>query len=98
MPFILAIVGAGVIVGDIPGAWLADRSSMGTIGGMTAFNVAVLVVFAPTAALPCVCVFFIGVAPAPRVQTRLIDVASHAQALAAVSMHSAFIIAGAARA
>lgn len=101
VPVILAIFGAGMIVGNVLGAWLADRSLMGTIGGMMAFNVAVLVVFALTAAIPamlCACVFFIGfgVALAPAVQTRLMDVAGDAQTLAAASMHSAFNIANAA--
>jgi DHA1 family inner membrane transport protein len=48
--------------------------------------------------LLCLCVCFIGtgVALAPAVQTRLMDIAGDAQTLAAASMHSAFNIANAA--
>jgi len=100
VPFILAIFGAGMIVGNVLGAWLADRSLVGTIGGVLSFNIVVLIVFWLTAQHPvmlCICVFFIGfgVALAPAVQTRLMDVAGNAQTLAAASMHSAFNIANA---
>ena len=101
MPVILALFGAGMVVGNLLGAWLADRALMRTLGGMMVFNVAVLIVFALTASMPvmlCTCVFLIGfgVALAPAVQTRLMDVAGDAQTLAAASMHSAFNIANAA--
>lgn len=101
VPIILAIFGVGMILGNILGAWLADRSLMKTLGGMMSFNIVILMVFALTAAHPlmlCLCVFFIGfgVALAPAVQTRLMDVAGDAQTLAAASMHSAFNIANAA--
>ena len=101
VPLILAIFGAGMIVGNILGAWFADRSLMMTLGGMMTLNIMVLVVFALTATQPimlCLCVFFIGfgVALAPAIQTRLMDVAGNAQMLAAASMHSAFNIANAA--
>ena len=101
VPVILAIFGAGMIIGNILGAWLADRSLVGTIGGVLSLNIVVLVVFWLTAQYPvmlCICVLFIGfgVALAPAVQTRLMDVAGDAQTLAAASMHSAFNIANAA--
>ena len=101
VPVILAIFGTGMIVGNLLGAWLADRALMATLGGMMAFNVVILALFALTAAQPvllCLCVFLIGfgVALAPAVQTRLMDVAGDAQTLAAASMHSAFNIANAA--
>lgn len=101
VPVILAIFGVGMVVGNLLGAWFADRSLMATLGGMMTFNVAVLVVFALTASQPamlCSCVLLIGfgVALAPAVQTRLMDVAGDAQTLAATSMHSAFNIANAA--
>ena len=101
VPVILAIFGGGMVTGNLLGAWFADRSLMMTLGGMMAFNVAILVVFALTAAQPvmlCSCVFLIGfgVALAPAVQTRLMDVAGDAQTMAAASMHSAFNIANAA--
>jgi DHA1 family inner membrane transport protein len=101
IPVILAIFGTGMIVGNVLGARLADRSLMGTIAGLTAVNIIVLAVFALTAASPvmlCLCVLCIGfgVAMAPAVQTRLMDVAGDAQTLAATSMHAAFNIANAA--
>lgn len=101
VPVILAIFGAGMIVGNVAGARLADRALMPAIAGLMAFNVAVMVVFALTAHSPvmlCLCVFLIGcgVALAPAVQTRLMDVAGDAQTMAASSMHAAFNIANAA--
>ncbi|WAJ27802.1 MFS transporter [Antarcticirhabdus aurantiaca] len=101
VPVILAIFGTGMIAGNILGAWAADRALMKTLGGMMSFNIAVLAAFALTAqhpALLCLGVFLIGfgVALAPAVQTRLMDVAGEAQTLAAASMHSAFNIANAA--
>ena len=101
VPVILAIFGGGMVAGSLLGAWFADRSLLLTLGGMMTFNIAVLVVFALTAAQPvmlCSCVFLIGfgVALAPAVQTRLMDVAGDAQTMAAASMHSAFNIANAA--
>lgn len=101
VPVILAIFGAGMILGNVAGAWLADRALMPTLAALMAFNILVLAVFALSAqhaAMLCLCVFFIGtgVALAPAVQTRLMDVAGDAQTLAATSMHSAFNIANAA--
>ena len=101
VPVILAIFGVGMVVGNLLGAWFADRSLMGTLGGMLTFNILVLVVFALTARSPvmlCLCVLLIGfgVALAPAVQTRLMDVAGDAQTMAAASMHSAFNLANAA--
>ncbi len=101
VPVILAIFGVGMVTGNLLGTALADRSLLGTIGGLMAFGVVVFAVFAMTAANPvmlCLCVFGIGfgVAMAPAVQTRLMDVAGDAQTLAATSMHAAFNIANAA--
>jgi DHA1 family inner membrane transport protein len=101
VPVILAIFGIGMVVGNILGAWFADRALIATIAALTVFNILVLTVFALTAQSPvmlCLCVLFIGfgVAMAPAVQTRLMDVAGDAQTLAATSMHAAFNIANAA--
>ena len=79
---------------------MADKSLMGTIGGMLVFNVVVMTLFGLTAASPwmlCFSVFLIGCtfAICPAVQTRLMDVAADGQTLAAASMHSAFNIANA---
>nr|WP_244639511.1 MFS transporter [Aureimonas endophytica] len=100
IPIILALFGIGTIAGNIIGAWLADRSLMGTLAGMMIFNVCVLVLFsltAQSAPLLELCVFLIGfgIAVGPAVQSRLMDVAGDAQTLAAASMHSAFNVANA---
>jgi DHA1 family inner membrane transport protein len=97
---VLALFGIGMNVGNVVGSRLADLSLNGTIGGMLAFNVIVMVVFGMTAHDPfmlCLCVFLIGCgfAACPAVQTRLMDVAADAQTLAAASNHSAFNIANA---
>ncbi|MCZ7452858.1 MFS transporter [Rhizobium rhizogenes] len=97
---VLALFGIGMNVGNVVGSRLADISLNGTIGGMLAFNVLVMVVFGMTAHDPfmlCLCVFLIGCgfAACPAVQTRLMDVAQDAQTLAAASNHSAFNIANA---
>jgi DHA1 family inner membrane transport protein len=99
-PLIMACFGTGMVAGNLAGAWLADRSLMGTIGGMLCLNTVVLVVFALTASSPfmlCACVFLIGcgVAVGPALQTRLMDVAGDAQTLAAALNHSAFNVANA---
>ncbi len=100
IPVILAIFGMGMITGMTLGSWLADRSMMKTLGGVLSFNVLVFATFALTAqhaVALCLMVFCVGCgsALAPAVQTRLMDVAGHAQTLAATSMHSAFNLANA---
>ena len=100
IPVILAIFGVGMITGMTFGSWLADRSLMKTLGGVLSFNVLVFATFALTAqhaVALCLMVFCVGCgsALAPAVQTRLMDVAGHAQTLAATSMHSAFNLANA---
>lgn len=100
VPFIMVFFGAGMVVGNLLGAWLADRSLMGTICGMLILNVAVLCVFALTATsivMLSASVFMIGfgVAVGPALQTRLMDVAGDAQTLAAALNHSAFNVANA---
>ncbi|MDS7596584.1 MFS transporter [Agrobacterium tumefaciens] len=97
---VLALFGIGMNVGNVVGSRLADISLNGTIGGMLAFNVVLMVLFGLTAHNPymlCLCVFLIGCgfAACPAVQTRLMDVAADAQTLAAASNHSAFNIANA---
>ncbi len=100
VPVILILFGLGMNAGNLIGSKLADRSLMGTIGGMLAFNVVVMTVFGLTAhwqAALCVMTFLLGngFAAAPAVQSRLMDVAREGQTLAAASMHSAFNIANA---
>jgi DHA1 family inner membrane transport protein len=100
VPVIMILFGLGMNIGNLIGSRLADKSLMGTIGGMLAFNVVIMTVFGLTAHLPvalCVATFLLGngFAAAPAVQSRLMDVAREGQTLAAASMHSAFNIANA---
>lgn len=100
IPVIMALFGIGMNVGNVVGSKLADRSLMGTIGGMLVFNIVVMTLFSLTAAQPvmlCTATFLIGCtfAAGPAIQTRLMDVAADGQTLAAASMHSAFNIANA---
>ncbi len=100
IPLIMILFGIGMNVGNVVGSKLADLSLMGTIGGMLLFNIAIMTLFGLTAESPvllCISVFLVGCtfAAGPAVQTRLMDVASDGQTLAAASMHSAFNIANA---
>jgi len=100
IPVIMALFGIGMNVGNVAGSKLADRSLLGTIGGMLVFNIVVMTLFSLTAAHPvmlCSATFLIGCtfAAGPAIQTRLMDVAADGQTLAAASMHSAFNIANA---
>jgi DHA1 family inner membrane transport protein len=100
IPVIMALFGLGMNVGNLAGSKLADRSLMGTIGGMLVFNIVVMTLFSLTAAHPvmlCLSTFLIGCtfAAGPAIQTRLMDVAADGQTLAAASMHSAFNVANA---
>jgi DHA1 family inner membrane transport protein len=97
---VLALFGIGMNVGNIVGSRLADISLKGTIGGSMVFYIIVMLIFANFAQYPIVLyitVFLVGCgfAPAPALQTRLMDVAADAQTLAAASNHSAFNIANA---
>lgn len=98
VPVIMVIFGLGMNAGNLVGSRLADKSLMGTIGGMLVFNIIIMTGFGLTAHLPwalCVTTFLLGCtfAAGPAVQTRLMDVARDGQTLAAASMHSAFNIA-----
>jgi DHA1 family inner membrane transport protein len=100
VPLVMTLFGVGMNAGNIIGSRLADRSLMGTIGGMLVFNIIVMTGFGLTAHSPialCVATLLMGsgFAAAPAVQTRLMDVARDGQTMAAASMHSAFNIANA---
>ncbi len=100
VPLVLALFGAGMVVGNLVGARLADRHLMRTIAGLLVWDALVLsaIVFtAPHTLLICANVFLLGtvVAIAPALQIRLMDVAGHAQTLAAALNHSAFNMANA---
>jgi DHA1 family inner membrane transport protein len=100
VPVMMALFGSGMIVGNLVGAWFADRNLMGTIGGVLACSAVVMTVLWLTVENPYMlsaCVFLVGcsVAIGPALQTRLMDVAADAQTLAAALNHSAFNIANA---
>jgi MFS transporter, DHA1 family, inner membrane transport protein len=100
VPFVLAVFGGGMILGNLVGSWLADRALMRAIGALLIWNVVVLGAFslaAPHAWMAVVVVLLIGtgVAIVPALQVRLMDVAGEAQTLAAALNHSAFNIANA---
>jgi DHA1 family inner membrane transport protein len=100
VPVMMALFGSGMIVGNLVGAWFADRNLMATIGGVLASSAVVMTVLWLTAENPYMlsaCVFLVGcsVAIGPALQTRLMDVAADAQTLAAALNHSAFNVANA---
>lgn len=100
VPVVLALFGVGMTLGNILGAYMADRALMKTIGGMLAFNILSLAAVPwlalswPTAALSVLMVGF-TVAIGTALQTRLMDVAADGQTLAATLNHAAFNIANA---
>ncbi|WP_436072451.1 MFS transporter [Devosia sp. LjRoot3] len=100
VPVVLALFGVGMTLGNVLGAYMADRALMKTIGGMLAFNIVSLAAVPwlalawPTAALSVLGVGF-TVAIGTALQTRLMDVAADGQTLAATLNHAAFNIANA---
>ncbi|AXJ95243.1 MULTISPECIES: MFS transporter [unclassified Sphingomonas] len=100
VPFVLAAFGIGMTLGNLIVPRFADRALMPTAGVLLLWSAACLALY-PLAAhsLPLVTldVFAIGFggALATVLQTRLMDVAGDAQALAAALNHSAFNIANA---
>jgi DHA1 family inner membrane transport protein len=101
VPLVLSVIGAGMVAGSLFGGWLADKGLMRAILITLLFNVVALGLVAITAhSAPAVIVnmFFVGFAAlsiGPALQTRLMDVAHEAQALAAALNHSAFNFANA---
>jgi MFS transporter, DHA1 family, inner membrane transport protein len=100
VPYVLAVFGVGMILGNLIGSWLADRALTRTIGGLLIWNAVVLGLFSITAGharLLTMVVLLVGtgVAIVPALQIRLMDVAQDAQTLAAALNHSAFNIANA---
>ena len=100
VPVMMALFGSGMILGNLVGAWFADKNLMGTIAGTLVGSIVVMTALWLTAENPIllsICVFLVGctVAIGPALQTRLMDVAADAQTLAAALNHSAFNIANA---
>lgn len=95
VPLVLALFGGGMVLGNLVGARLADKSLMGTIAGLLVWDALIMAAFPFTAhnvLWVSINVFLIGtvVAIAPALQIRLMDVAGDAQTLAAALNHSAF--------
>ena len=100
VPLVLALFGVGMVVGNLVGSRLADKSLIRTIAGVLVWDALVLgaIVFtAPDVIAISINVFLVGtiVAIAPALQIRLMDVAGDAQTLAAALNHSAFNMANA---
>lgn len=100
VPLVLAAFGAGMTLGNIVAPRFADRSLMPTAAALLLGSAAALAVF-PLAAgqlwsitLNVAAIGFTGALGAV-LQTRLMDVAGEAQALAAALNHSAFNVANA---
>lgn len=100
VPYILCVYGVGMIIGNLVGARLADRSVLNAIGLVLLWNIGVLMLFpwlAPTRPGVVLGILLVGTGSAllPALQIRLMDVAAEAQTLAASLNHSAFNIANA---
>ncbi len=97
IPLVLVVLGLGMALGNTVGAYFADRALRRTLVAMLVWDGVTALLFVP--ALPhwwavTGDAFLVGagVALAPALQTRLMDVAADAQALAAALNHSAFNI------
>jgi MFS transporter, DHA1 family, inner membrane transport protein len=100
VPIVLALFGAGMVLGNIIGPRFADRALMPTMCGLLVWAVLILGAYSFTAHHPwlgAINVLLVGtlVAMGPVLQIRLMDVAGDAQTLAAALNHSAFNIANA---
>lgn len=100
LPLVLAVFGVGMAAGNFIIPRFADRALMPMAGGLLAFSAVALALY-PFAApqlwsiMLAVAAIGVGGALGAVLQTRLMDVAGDAQALAAALNHSAFNIANA---
>ncbi|MCQ8279411.1 MFS transporter [Acetobacteraceae bacterium KSS8] len=95
VPLVLSVMGLGMAAGNTVGAWLVDRAPKRAVIGLLIWDTIVLLLFVPAlpfawAATADAFLIGCGVALAPALQTRLMDVAGDAQSLAASLNHSAF--------
>jgi DHA1 family inner membrane transport protein len=100
IPFAMGAFGLGGLVGNLAGGWLFDRLQFRAVPLVLLWSMAVLLAWplaaqSPWAVLPAVVAVGTMGALAPVLQTRLMDVASGAQTLAAASNHAAFNLANA---
>jgi DHA1 family inner membrane transport protein len=95
VPWVMAVFGIGMTIGNMVVPVFADRALMRTAGVLLLWSLVILAIFPFTAGnvwLLSLDVFFIGIGGAlgTVLQTRLMDVAGDAQGLAASLNHSAF--------
>ncbi|MEE2849545.1 MAG: MFS transporter [Pseudomonadota bacterium] len=95
LPWVFAVFGVGMFLGNIVGAWAADHLGFKAAGGLLLWSAAALALYplaAPHLWAVMVVVFLIGGGGGlgSILQTRLMDVAGDAQTLAAALNHSAF--------
>ncbi|CTP92151.1 arabinose efflux porter [Xanthomonas translucens pv. poae] len=100
IPFAMCAFGFGGLLGNLAGGWLFDRLQFRAVPLVLLWSMAVLLAWplaahSPWAVLPAVVAVGTMGALAPVLQTRLMDVASEAQTLAAASNHAAFNLANA---
>lgn len=100
VPFVFAVFGMGMAIGNVAIARFADRDLPRTVIGLLVWSALTLILYPLAAAtVPTImlAVFAIGLGGAlgTVLQTRLMDVAGDAQSLAAALHHSAFNVANA---
>ena len=98
VPLVLVLLGLGMAFANTVGAWFADRALNRTIIGLLLWNTMASLLFVPAlsnawAVSGDAFLIGMGVALAPAIQIRLMDVARNAQSLAASLHHSAFNVA-----
>lgn len=101
LPLVVALYGVGMVVGNIVGGRIADRSVMGTIYWVLPGVAVALVVYAVAVHWPWsayLMVFVVGAAGSmlvPALQTRLLDASPGAPSLASSLNHAALNVANA---
>lgn len=101
IPLALMVFGVGMVIGNLVGGKMADKSVIGWLYiSLTALAVVLAAFVAAahnpwTALVGLFCIGAVGSSIGPALQTRLMDVAHDAQSLAAALMHSAFNFANA---
>jgi DHA1 family inner membrane transport protein len=95
VPWVMAVFGIGMTLGNVIVPVFADRALMRTAGALLLWSMVILAIFPFTAQnvyLLSGAVFLIGIGGAlgTVLQTRLMDVAGDAQGIAASLNHSAF--------
>lgn len=101
VPLLLALLGVGMVVGNLAGGWLADRALIASLHLCFASLACSLALFALTMhmqAVTPVMLFLLGTtgfSAGPIAQTLVLDRAPQAPSMAAASVHSAFNVANA---